>query len=64
MRCRGFAVAGENCDPGWRANNRRAFRAAARGHHRIEMTFRPMSVLAGAILTGIGILAMASRAFL
>lgn len=76
MNCRGLVVMGENFDPGWRAfidgqstPVLEAYGVARgvvvpRGHHRIEMLFRPPSVLLGAILSGLGMTLMAVLLFL
>ena len=75
MNCRGLAVIGETYDPGWRAtmDGRAApileVDGIARGvvlqagHHNVAMTYRPASVLVGAILTCIGLFAFAAFAF-
>jgi hypothetical protein len=76
MACRGLAIAGENYDPGWRVqvDGRSAplieVDGVARGvvlpagKHRVAMRYRPGSVTTGAVLTGVGVLAMLGVAFL
>jgi Bacterial membrane protein YfhO len=67
LGCRGMVIAGETYDPGWHATvdgrpsriyeAYSALRGVAvdAGRHRVEMRYRPRSVLLGAILTAIGI---------
>jgi len=69
MRCKGMVIAGEGYFPGWKATVDGApapvYEAytflrgvvAEAGKHRIEMRYRPASVLWGAGMSGLGILA-------
>lgn len=76
MQCKGLVIVGENYDPGWHASIDgrsapvlEAYSVARAvvvpgGHHRIVMRFRPLSVLAGAILSGSGAIATLLLLFL
>jgi hypothetical protein len=67
MGCRGMVIASETFSPGWKATvdgaPARIYEAysvlrgvvAGPGRHRIEMRYRPMSVLAGAAMTSAGL---------
>lgn len=75
MACRGMLVVGEVFFPGWKArvDGRPVplyevygfLRGVVvdGGPHRIEMVYRPVSVILGGVLTGIGLLGMAVLAF-
>ncbi len=71
MKCAGLVVLSDNDYPGWRATldghparivpahtSMRALEVPA-GRHRIEMVYRPTSVLLGALLTAAGLLGAA-----
>ena len=76
MQCKGMVVAAETFDKGWSATVDGAptpvYEAYAtaravvvpQGHHRILMRFYPRSVLLGAAMTGIALLAVLVLAFL
>lgn len=68
LRCRGMVIAGETFSPGWQATvdgkPAEIYEAYSvvrgvvvdAGSHRIEMRFRPKSVIAGAVMTATGLL--------
>ena len=76
MQCRGVVIAGDEDDDGWRAwvdgestpvyqayGIARAVEVPA-GHHRVEMRYRPRSVVEGAVLSGIGFVVVLGLLFL
>lgn len=76
MKCTGLVVLSDNAYPGWRATvdgrpariipahvSMRGVELPA-GRHRIEMVYRPISVLLGTLLTALGLLGAAILAVL
>jgi hypothetical protein len=75
LRCRGMVIASEVYYPGWKAwvdgKPARVYEpygvlrgvVADAGNHRIEMRYRPSSVIWGGLLTGVGLLASAILLF-